>query len=158
MRETIVILTNLLNQLVCIISLILRCIRRKAVLVKSECQAKRVQPEVTILVTLRAQLDREVIQDLDIMNHIHGFVIRRNWDDRQRLSVDRVLRVTVREANARPNDSHEKVSGPCLLRQGHSQTVDRTAREAIQARFPKADLTSRKQFLNESIDKILSQS
>ena len=34
----------------------------------------------------------------------------------------------------------------------------RTAREAIMARFPKADLTSRKDFLNESIDKILSQS
>ncbi|PCH40709.1 glycosyltransferase family 2 protein [Wolfiporia cocos MD-104 SS10] len=34
----------------------------------------------------------------------------------------------------------------------------KTAREAIQARFPKADLSSRKQFLNESIDKILSQS
>jgi len=35
---------------------------------------------------------------------------------------------------------------------------DRTAREAIMARFPKADLSSRKEFLNESIDKILSQS
>ncbi|TFK47006.1 glycosyltransferase family 2 protein [Heliocybe sulcata] len=34
----------------------------------------------------------------------------------------------------------------------------KTAREAIQARFPKADLTSRKEFLNESIDKILSES
>ncbi|KAI0089361.1 chitin synthase [Irpex rosettiformis] len=34
----------------------------------------------------------------------------------------------------------------------------KTAREAIQAKFPKADLSSRKQFLNESIDKILSQS
>ncbi|GBE80201.1 Chitin synthase 8 [Sparassis crispa] len=34
----------------------------------------------------------------------------------------------------------------------------KTAREAIQARFPKADLASRKQFLNDSIDKILSQS
>ncbi|KAI0337964.1 glycosyltransferase family 2 protein [Trametopsis cervina] len=34
----------------------------------------------------------------------------------------------------------------------------KTTREAIQAKFPKADLTSRKQFLNESIDKILSQS
>ncbi|KIJ69713.1 glycosyltransferase family 2 protein [Hydnomerulius pinastri MD-312] len=34
----------------------------------------------------------------------------------------------------------------------------KTAREAIMAKFPKADLTSRKDFLNESIDKILSQS
>lgn len=35
---------------------------------------------------------------------------------------------------------------------------DRTAREAMQARFPKADLSSRKAFLNETIDNILSQS
>ncbi|CCM00474.1 uncharacterized protein FIBRA_02507 [Fibroporia radiculosa] len=34
----------------------------------------------------------------------------------------------------------------------------KTAREAIQTRFPKADLSSRKQFLNDSIDQILSQS
>ena len=34
----------------------------------------------------------------------------------------------------------------------------RTAREAIQARFPKADLSGKKQFLNEAIDNILSQS
>ncbi|THH18601.1 hypothetical protein EW146_g2427 [Bondarzewia mesenterica] len=34
----------------------------------------------------------------------------------------------------------------------------KTAREAIMARFPKADLTSRKTFLNQSIDKILSES
>ncbi|KAH8092468.1 chitin synthase [Cristinia sonorae] len=34
----------------------------------------------------------------------------------------------------------------------------KTAREAIQARFPKADLSPRKQFLNEAIDNILSQS
>ena len=34
----------------------------------------------------------------------------------------------------------------------------RTAREAIMARFPKADLTTKKAFLNESIDKILSES
>jgi chitin synthase len=34
----------------------------------------------------------------------------------------------------------------------------KTAREAIAARFPKADLSTRKDFLNESIDKILSQS
>jgi len=34
----------------------------------------------------------------------------------------------------------------------------RTAREAIIARFPRADLTSKKAFLNESIDKILSES
>jgi len=34
----------------------------------------------------------------------------------------------------------------------------KTAREAIMARFPRADLTSKKAFLNESIDKILSES
>ena len=34
----------------------------------------------------------------------------------------------------------------------------RTARDAIQQRFPKADLSGKKQFLNEAIDKILSQS
>ncbi|KAF5369698.1 hypothetical protein D9615_010145 [Tricholomella constricta] len=34
----------------------------------------------------------------------------------------------------------------------------KTAREAIMARFPKADLTSRKDFLNQSIDTILSES
>jgi len=34
----------------------------------------------------------------------------------------------------------------------------KTAREAIMARFPKADLASRKDFLNQSIDAILSQS
>ncbi|KAG2156319.1 chitin synthase-domain-containing protein [Suillus clintonianus] len=34
----------------------------------------------------------------------------------------------------------------------------KTAREAIMAKFPKADLTSRKDFSNESINKILSQS
>ena len=35
---------------------------------------------------------------------------------------------------------------------------NRTARDAIAAKFPKADLTSRKDFLNQSIDKILSES
>lgn len=34
----------------------------------------------------------------------------------------------------------------------------KTAREAIMAKFPKADLTPRKDFLNQSIDKILSES
>ncbi|TDL30141.1 chitin synthase [Rickenella mellea] len=34
----------------------------------------------------------------------------------------------------------------------------KTAREAIMAKFPKADLASRKDFLNQSIDKILSES
>ncbi|KAI0307192.1 chitin synthase [Multifurca ochricompacta] len=34
----------------------------------------------------------------------------------------------------------------------------KTAREAIIGRFPRADLTSKKAFLNESIDKILSES
>ncbi|KAF8509357.1 chitin synthase [Hysterangium stoloniferum] len=33
----------------------------------------------------------------------------------------------------------------------------KTAREAVMARFPKADLTSRKDFLNQSIDRILSE-
>jgi len=34
----------------------------------------------------------------------------------------------------------------------------KTTREAIMARFPKADLSPRKEFLNQSIDKILSES
>ncbi|GLB34323.1 putative TRAFAC class myosin-kinesin ATPase superfamily, myosin family protein [Lyophyllum shimeji] len=34
----------------------------------------------------------------------------------------------------------------------------KTAREAMMARFPKADLSSRKEFLNQSIDTILSES
>jgi chitin synthase len=34
----------------------------------------------------------------------------------------------------------------------------KTAREAVTARFPKADLTGRKDFLNQSIDQILSES
>jgi len=34
----------------------------------------------------------------------------------------------------------------------------KTAREAVMARFPKADLTSRKDFLNQTIDSILSES
>ncbi|KAI0638620.1 chitin synthase [Trametes polyzona] len=34
----------------------------------------------------------------------------------------------------------------------------KTVREAMQARFPKADLSGRKQFLNDAIDTILSQS
>ncbi|KAF8483043.1 chitin synthase-domain-containing protein [Gautieria morchelliformis] len=34
----------------------------------------------------------------------------------------------------------------------------KTAREAVMARFPNADLTSRKDFLNQSIDSILSES
>ena len=38
------------------------------------------------------------------------------------------------------------------------QWLDRTARDAIQQRFPKADLSVKKQFLNDAIDKILSQS
>lgn len=33
----------------------------------------------------------------------------------------------------------------------------KTAREAVMARFPKADLTPRKDFLNQSIDRILSE-
>jgi chitin synthase len=41
---------------------------------------------------------------------------------------------------------------------GLQEMNSRTSREAIMARFPKADLTSKKAFLNESIDKILSES
>lgn len=33
----------------------------------------------------------------------------------------------------------------------------RTAREAIAAKFPKADLSGKKDFLNQSIDRILSE-
>ena len=36
--------------------------------------------------------------------------------------------------------------------------VPRTAREAVMARFPKADLSSRKECLNQSIDQVLSGS
>ena len=35
---------------------------------------------------------------------------------------------------------------------------DRSTREAMATRFPKAELSSRKDFLNQSIDKILSES
>lgn len=36
--------------------------------------------------------------------------------------------------------------------------LSRTAREAIMARFPRADLSSKKDFLNQSIDRILTES
>jgi chitin synthase len=36
--------------------------------------------------------------------------------------------------------------------------ISRTTREAIMAKFPKADLASRKDFLNQSIEEILSES
>ena len=39
-----------------------------------------------------------------------------------------------------------------------NRRISRTAREAIMAKFPKADLTDRKDFLNKSIDTILSES
>jgi len=35
-------------------------------------------------------------------------------------------------------------------------TARRTAREAVAAQFPNADLSGKKDFLNSSIDKILS--
>jgi chitin synthase len=45
-----------------------------------------------------------------------------------------------------------------MLGLAYKRMNSRTAREAIMARFPKADLTSKKAYLNESIDKILSES
>ena len=50
------------------------------------------------------------------------------------------------------------MSGVDLSLINRSFANDRTAREAIMAKFPKADLSSRKDFMNKSIDKILSQS
>jgi chitin synthase len=62
--------------------------------------------------------------------------------------------------HAGPHDSYQKVCAilvwivlPLLIIQ-----TCRTAREAIAAKFPKADLTTRKDFLNQSIDRILSES
>ncbi|KAJ3570648.1 hypothetical protein NP233_g4269 [Leucocoprinus birnbaumii] len=45
-----------------------------------------------------------------------------------------------------------------LSTQDLMSVTKKTAREAIASRFPKADLSSRKDFLNQSIDKILSES
>lgn len=51
----------------------------------------------------------------------------------------------------------KKYVGP-LCAYDKSDECYRTAREAIMAKFPKADLAPRKDFLNQSIDKILSES
>lgn len=45
-----------------------------------------------------------------------------------------------------------------LSTQDLMSVTKKTAREAMAARFPKADLSSRKDFLNQSIDRILSES
>ncbi|GJJ06868.1 hypothetical protein Clacol_001064 [Clathrus columnatus] len=45
-----------------------------------------------------------------------------------------------------------------LATQDLMTVTKKTAREAVMARFPKADLTSRKDFINQSIDQILSES
>ncbi|PFH50393.1 glycosyltransferase family 2 protein [Amanita thiersii Skay4041] len=45
-----------------------------------------------------------------------------------------------------------------LSTQDLMSVTKKTAREAIMAKFPKADLTNRKDFLNQTIDKILSES
>ncbi|KZV80788.1 glycosyltransferase family 2 protein [Exidia glandulosa HHB12029] len=45
-----------------------------------------------------------------------------------------------------------------LATQDLMSVTKKTTREALAARFPKADLTSRKDFINESIDRILSES
>ncbi|KAG9317940.1 glycosyltransferase family 2 protein [Chiua virens] len=59
-----------------------------------------------------------------------------------------------------PNPTDEDVFNALrnyLSTQDLMTVTKKTAREAIMAKFPKADLTSRKDFMNESIDKILSQ-
>ncbi|KZT06449.1 glycosyltransferase family 2 protein [Laetiporus sulphureus 93-53] len=61
--------------------------------------------------------------------------------------------------NPNPNDDELFNALRTYLSTQDLMTVTKkTAREAIQARFPKADLSNRKQFLNDSIDKILSES
>ncbi|KAI0043471.1 glycosyltransferase family 2 protein [Auriscalpium vulgare] len=60
-----------------------------------------------------------------------------------------------------PNPSDDEVVQALrnyLSTQDLMTVTKKTAREAIMARFPAADLTPRKAFLNESIDKILSES
>jgi len=44
-----------------------------------------------------------------------------------------------------------------LATQDLMTVTKKTAREAVMAKFPNADLTSRKDFLNQSIDRILSE-
>jgi len=60
-----------------------------------------------------------------------------------------------------PNPSDEELFNALrnyLSTQDLMTVTKKTTREAIMARFPKADLVSRKDFLNQSIDKILSES
>ncbi|KAJ3513631.1 hypothetical protein NLJ89_g2840 [Agrocybe chaxingu] len=60
-----------------------------------------------------------------------------------------------------PNPSDEELFNALrnyLSTQDLMTVTKKTAREAIMARFPKADLAPRKDFLNQSIDKILSES
>ncbi|PPQ77158.1 hypothetical protein CVT25_010786 [Psilocybe cyanescens] len=60
-----------------------------------------------------------------------------------------------------PNPSDDELFNALrnyLSTQDLMSVTKKTAREAITARFPKADLASRKDFLNQSIDKILSES
>lgn len=58
-----------------------------------------------------------------------------------------------------PNPTDEELYNALrtyLSTQDLMTVTKKTAREAIMAKFPKADLTSRKEFLNQSIDNILS--
>ncbi|KAI5987740.1 glycosyltransferase family 2 protein [Pisolithus orientalis] len=58
-----------------------------------------------------------------------------------------------------PNPTDEELYNALrtyLSTQDLMTVTKKTAREAIMAKFPKADLTSRKEFLNQSIDTILS--
>ncbi|KAI6101709.1 glycosyltransferase family 2 protein [Pisolithus croceorrhizus] len=59
-----------------------------------------------------------------------------------------------------PNPTDEELYNALrtyLSTQDLMTVTKKTAREAIMAKFPKADLTSRKEFLNQSIDSILSE-
>ncbi|EIW61536.1 chitin synthase [Trametes versicolor FP-101664 SS1] len=61
--------------------------------------------------------------------------------------------------NPEPTDEELVTALRAYLSTQDLMTVTKkTVREAMQARFPKADLSGRKQFLNDSIDTILSQS
>ncbi|KAL0950335.1 hypothetical protein HGRIS_010306 [Hohenbuehelia grisea] len=60
--------------------------------------------------------------------------------------------------NANPTDDELVAALRTYLSTQDLMTVTKkTAREAIMAKFPKADLTARKDFLNKSIDSILSE-
>ncbi|KAF8868757.1 chitin synthase [Gymnopilus junonius] len=63
--------------------------------------------------------------------------------------------------NMNPNPTDDELFNALrtyLSTQDLMTVTKKTAREAIAARFPKADLSPRKDFLNQSIDKILSES